>query len=116
MHPTFVSLYTRSVVAAGALAAQRFVGVNGAQASVLGQKVLGVTRYGVGDGQAGTVDVLGSALVEAGAAIALDDDLTTDAQGRAVPVTDPLTQRTAGRALSAAAGAGAKVEILLLPR
>lgn len=116
MHPTFTSLYTRSVVASGAIVPGRCVKVDGAQATAIGQKVLGIARYGAADGQAVTIDVLASALAEAGAALNLDDDLTTDAVGRVIPVTDTATQRTLGRALSAASAAGQKVEVLLLPR
>lgn len=114
-YPTPVSHYTRSVVASGAIAARRFATVAGAQAAALGGKVYGVNRYVVTEGDAATVDVLGSALVEAGAAITLDADLTTDADGRAVPITDTATQRRAGRALSTATAAGGLVEILLTP-
>lgn len=114
-YPTPVSHYTRSVVATGAVAARRFATVAGAQAAALGAKVYGVNRYAVAVADAATVDVLGSALVEAGAAITLDADLTTDAQGRAVPITDSATQHRAGRSLSTAAAAGGLVEILLTP-
>ncbi|EME69722.1 lipoprotein [Paramagnetospirillum caucaseum] len=116
MHPTFTSLYTRSVTASGAIASARCVKAGGAQATAIGEKILGIARYGVADGQAATIDVLGSALAEAGAALNLDDDLTTDAVGRVIPVTDAATQRPLGRALSAASAAGQKVEVLLLPR
>lgn len=115
MHPTSISLYTRTVVAAGAVAARRFVTSAGFQADSLGEKVLGVNRTTGDQGDALTIDILGSTLVEGGGAIALDDDITTDASGRAVAVTDPATQRTAGRALSVGS-IGKPVEILLLPR
>lgn len=116
MYPTVAPLYTLTVIAVGPLASTRFVGADGIQADTLGQKVLGVTRYDVPDKAAATVDVLGTTLVEAGGAIAVDDDVTTDAQGRAVTVSDPATQRAAGRALTAATAAGTKVLVLLLPR
>lgn len=114
-YPSSVSLYSRTAVASSAIAARRFATVAGTQAAALGAKVYGVNRYAVDDGAAATVDVLGSCLVESGDAIALDDDLTTDATGRAVPLTDPATQVRAGRALSTAAAAGSPVEILLTP-
>lgn len=116
MHPTVAPHYTLTVIAAGALTAARFAGLGGIQADTLGQKVGGVVRYDVPEGAAATVDILGTVLVEAGGAIAFDDDITTDDLGRAVTVTDAATQRTNARALTTAAGTGAKVLVLLLPR
>lgn len=116
MNPIVAPLYTLTAIADGALTGARFVTVEGARPDTLGQKVLGVARYAVADKAAATVDVLGTVLVEAGGAIAIDDDITTDDQGRAVAVTDTATQRTNARALTAASGAGKQVLALLLPR
>ncbi len=115
MHPTSTPLYTRSLVAATDLTARRFVTTTG-QIPAGGGAVVGVTRTAAIAGDAVAVDILGSTLVEAGVAVAIDADLTTDALGRAVAITDAATQRCAGRAMTAVAAAGQVVEILLLPR
>lgn len=115
MEPLSCAVYTRSVIAAGAVTQRRFVKTGGAQAAVQGEKVLGVSKYSAPDRGDLALDVLGSSVVEAGAAISLDADLVTDAQGRAIPAAGAVGERIAGRALSAATAAGSVIEILLTP-
>lgn len=107
-----ISLLTLPVVLASACAAQRFITATGSPAGA-GANALGVTRYGAAAGATVPVDVLGTAVVEAGAAIAQGDTLKADADGRAI------TWATSGAkvaiALQAASVAGQLIEVLLLP-
>lgn len=100
-----------SVAASGAVAANRFVTVAGAQAGAAAN-TLGVARFAVASGVYLTVDVLGTAVVEAGAAISAGAAIETDADGKAITKT---TGPAVGRALQAAGAAGAFVEVLLIP-
>lgn len=77
-------ILTLTVLAAGAITAHRAVGYDGAQATVAGQKVLGIAETDVVDATHGAVTTMGTAVVESGAAIAAGDPLVVDAQGRAV--------------------------------
>ncbi|MDD5297657.1 MAG: DUF2190 family protein [Rhodocyclaceae bacterium] len=108
-------ILTLTVVATGAIAAQRFVGPTGAVAAAAGN-ALGVSRYL--SAQAGDkipVDTLGTAYVEAGAAIAAGALVESDSVGRAIT-------RNAGVALGrvapgdpGASAAGKFTEIILFP-
>lgn len=103
---------TLTVVATGAVPAHRFVSPQGALPQA-GGNTLGVTRAeATAAGQEVAVDVLGTTVVEAGAAIAAGALLETDSQGRAVPRT---SGQPVARALQAATGAGRRIEVLLLP-
>lgn len=104
-----------TVTAAGAVAYARAVGFDGAQASVAGQKVLGVARYAVADGAAGAIDVAGTAIVETGAAVAVGDSLIVDAQGRAVPSSGDLQVDAGAVAVLSAAANGAVLTGAELP-
>lgn len=108
-----ISLLTLTVAAAGALAASRFVTQAGAYPTA-GGKAFGVTRTSAAAaGDLLPVDVIGTAIVEAGAAVALDADLMVDATGRVVPLTVGGKVPVA-RAMEAAAAAGALIEVLLV--
>lgn len=109
-----ISILTLTIAAAGSLAASRFVTQAGAYPTA-GGKAFGVTRSQAdAAGDLLPVDVLGTAIVETGAAVALDADLMVDATGRVVTLTTggkvPL-----GRAMEAASAAGGFIEVLLLP-
>ncbi|MBF0375819.1 MAG: DUF2190 family protein, partial [Alphaproteobacteria bacterium] len=54
------AILTRTVRAGGAIVARRAVGFDGAQASVAGQKVLGVADYAAADGVPLAVTVKGT--------------------------------------------------------
>ena len=107
-----ISLLSLPVTLTGTVAANRFVTPAGAQA-VADSNTLGAARFGGVAGEKITVDVIGTAIVEAGAAITAGATLESDASGRAV------TWATAGGkvaiALQAASGAGVMIEVLLLP-
>ena len=106
-------LLTKSVVATAALTARRFVTFAGAVPAA-GASALGVGRTTVAIGGRQPVDVMGTSVVEVGAAIAANALVETDASGRAVT----LASGTAlGRLMpgEVATGAGQFVEVLLLP-
>lgn len=130
------SIFTLTVIAASAITAGRAVGFDGVQATVAGQKAQGVAETDAASGKAVAITCKGTAIVEAGAAIAIGDALAVDAQGRAVPAADlavaagavavtssaangeiltggVLPQYVFADALQAASGAGEFIEVLL---
>jgi len=82
-----------------------------------GQKVLGVLQNKPAAGQEAQVMLLGISKVVAGAAVAAGDLVMSDNQGRAVTATPagafPATNFIVGRALNAAAAAGALISVVL---
>jgi hypothetical protein len=103
-------LLTLSVVATTALTQARAVTGLGALPAA-GARCLGVARTNAAIGERIPVDVDGTAIVEAGAAIAVDAALELDAAGRAITKASGVT---IGRALSSASAAGQMVEVLLI--
>jgi hypothetical protein len=91
------SIHSESVMAAGAIAECRAVGFDGLQASVQGQKVMGVANRSAPINTYVDVTCIGTAVIEAGAAFAAGAALIVDATGRAI----------AASALAVAAGATA---------
>lgn len=86
----------------------RLVTFAGKQAAS-GEAVLGSAVYDADAGDLLAVDVLGIVLVEAGGEVAVGAEVGADAQGCAVSGAD----RAVGVALSAAAGAGEVIRVLL---
>lgn len=99
-------------VLTGTVAAQRFVTHAGAQAGA-DANTLGVARTAGVSGELVPVDVIGTTVVEAGAAVAVGAQLETDSSGRAV--TWATSGPVVGRALQAAGAAGDMIEVLLIP-
>lgn len=97
-----------TVIAAAALTAQRFVTTVGAVPAA-GAKVLGVCNASYDIGESAGVGVLGIFAVEAGAAVAVDSQVQTDAQGRAITLD---TGVDCGRALDVASAAGQMIRIV----
>jgi len=92
--------------ASGAITARRAVGFDGAQATVQGQKIMGIAHTDAADGEDLTLDVRGTAVIEAGAAINIGDSLIVDAQGRAIPTTGNLAVAAGATAVSSTAANG----------
>lgn len=107
-----ISLLALSVQLTVAASACRFVKGTGAQAAA-DESALGVARTAGAVGETVPVDVLGTAVVEAGGAFNKDDTIKVDAQGRAVVWA--VSGAKVARALEASAGAGQFVEVLLIP-
>ncbi len=104
-------IYPVTVKATAALTANRFTTFAGAVPATTAN-ALGVTRQTAAIGDAVTVDFLGSAIVEAGAAIAAGATVNSDATGRAITWASGAKL---GLALQAASAAGAFIEVLLIP-
>ena len=103
-----LSLMNHSIPAAPvAVAAYRAVGFDGAQASVQGQKVMGVANRpaAIGDGYDATV--VGTAVIEAGAAFAVGASLIVDNQGRAIASSGALAIAAGAVAVTSTAANGA---------
>ena len=105
-----IPLLTLALVAAGVINKERFVGVNRQQAGAAAN-TYGVARSDAALGETLPVDVIGTAIVEAGAPIAENALVETDANGRAITrAAGPIV----GRALKAATGLGSRIEVLLI--
>ena len=102
---------TLSRTASATLAAHRFVTVAGA-VPANGAVTFGVTQSAATSGQLLPVVTLGTARVEAGAAVSAGAVLATDNQGRAVTHS---TGAKVGYALTAAGAAGQFIEVFLIP-
>lgn len=109
-----ISVMTLTVTAAANVAENRFVKTDGTYATA-GGLPLGVTRCDASTGESIPVDVLGTTVVEAGAAIALDAVLMIMANGKVVTHDGDGDKHAVGRALEAASGDGRCIEILLIP-
>ena len=108
------SVLTITITATGAIAPARFVTAAGAQAAA-GANAIGVARTGGAAGDAIPVDVLGVVEVEAGGPVAAGDAVEADAQGRAITQAPTSTNPRLGRALTAAAAAGERIRVMLIP-
>jgi hypothetical protein len=107
-----VPVLALTAVAAGTIAANRFVTPAGAQAGA-DANTLGVCRQAAVATDKVTVDVLGTAIVEAGAAVSAGATVKSDASGRAI--TWASSGAKVGIALEAATAAGQMIEVLLIP-
>ncbi len=109
---TNLSILALTALATSAVTSRRFVTNAGAQAGAAAN-TLGVSRTDAAVGQGFPVDVLGTAVVEAGGAIAAGAAVETDAQGRAVTKNaGPTVARLAPG--ESAAQAGDLVEVILI--
>lgn len=108
-----LALLTLTVVAAGPLAANRFVTQAGAYPAA-GANAFGVTRSSAAAaGDLVPVDVLGTGIVECAAPITKDAAVMSDADGRAVPIAVGA-KAPLGRAMEVGASGGV-IEFLLIP-
>lgn len=109
-----IALLTLTAIASAAVVACRFVTVAGAYPAA-GGLPLGVTRSDGSSGDPIPVDVLGTAIVEAGAAINSDVAVMVTATGKVIPHDGDGDKHAVGRSLESAAGDGSFIEILLVP-
>lgn len=111
MSNSSISILTLPLVAASAIVASRFVTPVGAQAGA-DANTLGVANSAAATGEKFPTVVIGTAVVEAGAAIAAGATLKSDTSGRAI------TWATSGAkvaiAIEAATAAGQFIEVLLV--
>ncbi|OFJ46401.1 hypothetical protein BA896_021855 [Janthinobacterium lividum] len=102
-----ISLMALSISAAlSAVTEYRAVDYAGVQATVQGQKVLGVAKRGALTGDGFEVAAIGTAVVEAGAAFAIGTSLIVDAQGRAIASTGKLGIAAGATAVTSTAASG----------
>ncbi len=104
-------ILTLPIVAAGVIAAARFATPAGAQAGA-GANTLGVNRFALAAGERGAVDALGTAVVEAGAAVSVNATIQSNASGQAITWASGAKVAVA---LSAATAAGQMIEVMLIP-
>lgn len=111
--PTSISLLTLTVTADATTPpeAHRFTTGAGAYPAAKA-KALGVTEFDGEASKALPVTAIGTAVVTAGAAIAVDTEVEVfGTEGKAGPFTDGVK---VGRALTAASADGDKIEVLLI--
>jgi len=102
-------------LASGAVRAYRGVGYDGAEATVVGQKIQGIAQRAAADAEASDAATSGTSVAETGAAYAIGDSLMMDAQGRAIPVTGALEVTAGATAVTSSAANGAVLEGADLP-
>lgn len=107
-----ISLLALTVNAAGALNPHRFVGHDGNTAVAAGN-ALGVARTAAAIGEDLAVDVIGTAIVEAGGAISAGAEIEVGADGVAVTKNAGVTVARIAPGESASA-AGELIEVLLI--
>ena len=115
MSKTYNKLHAVTVIAAVALAGNRFIAFDGGYASSAGgiKDARGVSEYGAAAGEALAVTTGYSQLVEAGAEIAFGDYVKSGTDGMAIVGT---ATDHCGRALGVATAAGQLVEVQILPQ
>ena len=107
-----IALLTLTQTLSGTVTANRFVTAAGAQAGA-DANTLGVSRTSGVATEKVAVDVMGTAVVEAGAAVAVGATLKADASGRGI--TWVTSGAKVGLALEAASASGQMIEVLLIP-
>lgn len=106
-----ISILALTIAATGAVTANRFVTPAGVQAGA-DANAIGVSRVTAAIGEQMTVDVQGTAIVEAGAAITKGVTLKADASGRGIAWV--TSGAKVAIALEAATAAGQFIEVLLM--
>jgi hypothetical protein len=105
------TLFAMTAIATAAITTNRFVGMMTGAPCAAAAKALGVAQYSAAIGEAFTVDVQGTSILEAGAAVAVGDPIKADASARGIPQAGAGV--ILGYAVTAASAAGQKFEILL---
>jgi hypothetical protein len=109
-----ISLLTLTVIATAALTNNRAVNQAGA-VPALGALAFGITRSDAAIGDPTPVDVMGTAIAEAGAAFAKDVPLMVGTAGKLIAHDGDGDKHAIARSLEASTGDGAMVEVLLTP-
>lgn len=104
-------VFSMTVIAAAAVIANRFVGMLTGAHCAAAAKAQGVSQYDAPIGEAFAVDVLGTTIVESGAAVAAGVAVKSDATGRAIAQAG--AGEILGYSVNAATAAGQKIEVLL---
>lgn len=104
-----ISTLVLTFKASGAVAAYRAVGFGGAQATVQGQKVMGISPRAVASQGISDVNVSGTAVIETGGAFTAGASLIVDSQGRARASTGALAVAAGATPVTSGAANGAAV-------
>lgn len=107
-----IPILTLSVVAAAALSEHQAIGYDGNVATAAAT-MQGLAQTDAASGEQVAVDVQGTGIAIAGAAIAVGADLEVGAAGKLVTKAAGVS---VGRALQAAGADGDLIEIMLLPK
>ena len=107
-----ITVLAMPLMLSGTVSANRFVTPLGAQAAA-DANTYGVARSSGVAGERVTINILGTSTVEAGAAIAANATVKSDASGRAIPWA--ASGAKVALALEAASAAGQMIEVLLIP-
>lgn len=111
MAASAIKLLTLSVVATAALTQNRAVTAAGAVPAAAA-RCLGFADFSGAIGERVSIGALGTTVAEAGAAFAVGTALELDASGRVITKAAGVQVATA---VTAAAGVGSQVEVLLIP-
>ncbi|WP_150428870.1 capsid cement protein [Dechloromonas sp. CZR5] len=106
-----LAVLSLSLKLTGTVTNNRFVTPAGVQAGA-GANTLGVSRQSGVAGDMAAIDVLGTATLESGGAVAAGATIASDATGRAVTWASGAK---VALALEAATAAGQAIEVLLIP-
>lgn len=109
-----ISILALTVVASATLAAGRAVNQAGAYPAA-GGLPLGITRSDAVSGDPTPVDVVGTAIAEAGAPFNKDVPLMVGTDGKLIAHDADGDKHAVARSMEAAAGDGSMVEVLLIP-
>lgn len=104
-------IFAMTALACAAVSAHRFVGMLTGAHCAAGVKAQGVADAPAAIGEAFTVNVLGTAIVETGGAIAVGGPIKSDANGKAIAQAG--AGEILGYAVTASTGDGQKIEALL---
>jgi hypothetical protein len=107
-------LLTLTVMAMATVAQERFVTTSGTYPTAGGLPI-GATRSAGESGDALPVDVIGTSILTAGAAIAIDATIMVGTDGKAITHDGDGDKHAVGRALTAASADGDTLEVLLTP-
>ncbi|MDO8838013.1 MAG: hypothetical protein Q7V31_03730 [Parvibaculum sp.] len=95
--------------AAGAVAAYRGVGYGGAQATVAGQKIMGVSQRAVATGEDSDAVTAGTTIIETGGEFAAGASLIVDSAGRAIAGAGALAVAAGATPVTSTAANGAAI-------
>lgn len=101
-----IATLTLTFTPVGSVSRGRAVGFDGAQATVQGQKILGVSPRQADSGIDSDVHVSGTAVIESGGIFEAGDSLIVDAEGRAIASTGNLGIVDGSTAVTSAAANG----------
>jgi hypothetical protein len=114
MSKSNIALLTLSVLASAAVTNGRAITQAGAHAAA-GGLAIGITRSDGTSGDMVPVDVMGTAIAEAGAAFDKDVALMVGTNGKLIAHDGDGDKHAVARSIDAATADGSRVEVLLVP-